>query len=71
MGKNRKSALADSFGLDTNKISRSYMMTIWFDKLGQTFEGISEEMQALFDAGVIRYACLSQEVCPDSGRLVV
>ena len=51
MGKNKKADLADSFGLDTNKMARSYMMTVWFDRFNQTFENISEKMQALFDGG--------------------
>ena len=69
MARNKGVNVAASFGLNTNKMSRSYMMTIWFDRNSQTFEGIVEKMQTLFDGGFIRYSCLSQEVCPDTGRL--
>lgn len=63
------SGVSSAFGLEDKKMSRSYMMTIWFDKNSQTFEEKVEKMQALFDGGYIRYACLSQEICPDTGRL--
>jgi len=59
----------NGLGLPAEKKSRSYMMTVWFDKYGQTFEEKVEKMQALFDGGFIRYACLSKEICPESGRL--
>lgn len=69
MGVNKKSLVADSLGLGTNTVARSYMMTVWFDKNGQTFEEKKDLMQKLFDDGLIRYAALSKELCPDTGRL--
>ena len=64
-----KAVKFEDFGLESAKVARSYMMTVWFDKNGQTFEEKVEKMQALYNWGFIRYACLSQEICPNTGRL--
>lgn len=69
MARNQGVNVAASYGVETSRVSRSYMMTVWFDRNGQTFEEKKDLMQKLFDGGVIRYACLSSEICPDTGRL--